>query len=53
MFENRQANLLIEQLMQQQKNCVVHRKASESHYLKVIRKSPKGQLWTRNAKEIM
>lgn len=25
----------------------------ESHYLKVIKKSPKGQLWTSNAKEIM
>lgn len=48
-----QANLLIEQLMQQ-KNCVVHTKALPSHYLlKIIRKSPKGQMWTCNAKEIM
>lgn len=52
MFEYRQANLLIEQLMQQ-KNCVVHTKALESHYLKVIRKSPKGQHWTFYAKELM
>lgn len=52
MFEYRQANLLPEQLIQQ-KNCVVHTKALESHYPKVIIKSPKGQLWTCNAKEIM
>lgn len=52
MSEYGQANLLIEQLIQQ-KNCVAHTKALESHYLKVIRKSPKGWLWTCNAKEIM
>lgn len=28
-------------------------KAEESHYLKVIRKSPKGQWWTCNAEGIM
>lgn len=52
MFEYRQANLLIEQIMQES-SYVVHTKALESHYLKVIRKSPKGQLWDCNAKEIM
>lgn len=36
----------------QHKNYVVHTKALESHYLKVIRKSPKGQLCTCNAKVI-
>lgn len=52
MFEYRQANLLIEPLMQR-KNCAVHTKALESHYLKVIMKPSKGQLWTCNAKKIM
>lgn len=50
MFEYRQANLLIEPLMQQE-NCVVRTKALESRYLKVIKKSPKGQLWTCTAKK--
>ena len=52
MFEYRQANLLIEPLMQR-KNCAVHAEALESHYLKVIMKPPKGQLWTCYSKKIM
>lgn len=33
--------------------CTYKQKAVESHYLKVIRKSPKGQWWTCNAEGIM